>query len=238
MTSLKRSAGTAAVLVGAISLAACSSGNSTGASSSSQIATYDAGYDYGSDLLKDTYDGEEPDVDEAIGACGDGVDYERERLYSSNSLTPIQGSVPITSEETEAYDALKEKIGKDPGGALDAYEQGCSDALNSEPATPSIWDKAAAIAGDPYTEGYSFATYKLPILQDVAEEEGIEDPVEETISVCQVKVLIALDQLPLERSENLDPSEWESAKGIEDRHREFIAGCEDAAIGKVERTTS
>ncbi|MER5814097.1 MULTISPECIES: hypothetical protein [Streptomyces] len=58
------------------------------------------------------------------------------------------------------------------------------------------------------------------------------------LSICQVKLLIALNQLPLKRSEDLDPSEWESAKGIENRHREFIAGCEDAAIGKIERTTS
>lgn len=226
------------MLIGAVSLAACGSGDSTDASSSSQVATYGGGYDYGSDLLKDTYDGEEPDVEGVIGACGDGVDYERERLYSSNGLTPVQGSVPITSEETEAYDALKEKIGKDPDSALDAYEQGCSDALYGEPATASIWERAAALTEHPYAEGYSFATYKLPVLQDVAEEEGIEDPVEETISVCQVKVLIALDQLPMENPEDLGPSEWESAKGIEDRHREFIAGCEDAASGRVERTTS
>lgn len=224
------------MLIGAVSLAACGGGDSTDASSSSQVATYGTGYDYGSDLLKDTYDGEEPDVDEVIGACGDGVDYERERLYSSNGLTPVQGSIPITSEETEAYDALKEKIGQDPDSALDAYEQGCSDALYGEPAIASIWERAAAVTGHPYTEGYSFATYKLPVLQDVAEEEGIEDPVEETISVCQVKVLIALDQLPMEKPGDLDPSEWESAKGIEDRHREFIAGCEDAANGKAKRT--
>ncbi|MFK4102919.1 hypothetical protein ACI2L1_23095 [Streptomyces sp. NPDC019531] len=235
MINLKRLALPVAVLIGAISLAACDSADTSG---SAQVATYSAGYDYGSDLLKDTYDGEEPDVDEAIGACGDGVDYERERLYSSNGLTPVQGSVPITSAETEAYDALKEKIGKDPGRALDAYEQGCSDALDGEPTTVSIWDQAAAVTGDPYAAGYSFAMYKLPVLQEVAEAEGIEDPVEETISVCQVKVLIALDQLPLEKPEDLDPSEWASAKGIEDRHREFIRGFEDAANGKVERTTS
>ncbi|MFF5498952.1 hypothetical protein [Streptomyces aquilus] len=238
MTDLKSLALPTTLLIGAVSLAACGSGGSTDTSSSAQVATYSAGYDYGSDLLKDTYAGEEPDVDEAIGACGDGVDYERERLYGSNGLTPVKGSVPITGEETEAYNALKDKIGKDPGRALDAYEQGCSDALDNEPATASIWERAAAVAGHPYAEGYSFATYKLPVLQDVAEEEGIEDPVEETISVCQVKVLIALDQLPLEKPEDLDPSEWESAKGIEDRHREFIAGCEDAANGKVERTTN
>ncbi|MEV7949115.1 hypothetical protein ACTOXX_29065 [Streptomyces rubiginosohelvolus] len=238
MTDLKRLALPVAMLIGTVSLAACGSDDSTDDSSSSRIATYGVGYDYGSDLLKDTYAGEEQDVEEVIGACGDGVDYERDRLYRFNGLTPVQGSVPITSEETEAYNALKEKIGKDPDSALDGYEQGCSDALHGEPATTSIWERAAAVTRHPYAEGYSFATYKLPILQDVAEVEGIEDPVGETISVCQVKVLIALDQLPLEEPGELDASEWESAKGIEDRHREFIAGCEDAANGKVERTTS
>lgn len=118
------------MVIGAVSLAACGSGDSTDGSSS-RIVTYGVGYGYGygSDLLKGTYAGEEEDVEEVIGACGDGIDYERDRLYRSNSLTPVQGNVPITSEETEACNALKEKIGKDPDSALDAYEQGCSDAL-------------------------------------------------------------------------------------------------------------
>ncbi|MGW3926739.1 hypothetical protein ACWECC_01350 [Streptomyces microflavus] len=234
MTILKRPVLPVAVLIGVVTLTACG-GDNTGTNSSYRVATYDAGFDYGSDLLKDTYNGEEPDVNEAIGACGDGLDYERERLYTSNSLTPVQGSVPVTSAETEAYNALKEKIGKDPDSALDAYEQGCSDALDGEPATASIWDREAAVTGDPYAEGHAFATYMLPALQDVAEAEDIEDPVKETISVCQVKVLIALDQLPDVKPEDIDSSEWESAKGVEDRHQKFIAGCKDAANGKAKK---
>ncbi|MBT2411728.1 hypothetical protein J7I94_14320 [Streptomyces sp. ISL-12] len=149
-----------------------------------------------------------------------------------------QGASRSRAKRPRRTTPSRKKIGKDPGRALDTYEQGCSDALDGEPATASMWERAAIVTVYPYAEGYSFATYRLPVLQGVAEEEDIENLVEETTSVCQVKALIALDQLPLEEPEGLAPSEWESAKGIEDRHREFIAGFEDATHGRVKHAAS
>ncbi|MFI6697074.1 hypothetical protein ACIBLA_36070 [Streptomyces sp. NPDC050433] len=232
MTSFKKPMLAVTVFTGLVGVAACNSGSahsSTDTSTAAQVATYSVGYDYGSDLLKSTYHGKEPDFDEAMGACNDGVGYERERLYRSHGLTPVE-IAPITDEEFESYNALNEEIGEDPDSALDGYQQGCQDALDGQPATPSIWDRASAATGDPYAEGYTFATYKLPILKGVAKEESIADPVEEAIAVCQVNVLIAVDQLAI--AKDPDTSQWEKAPGIEDRHRDFIAGCEDAANGK------
>lgn len=57
-------------------------------------------------------------------------------------------------------------------------------------------------------------------------------------SCLERRLHLLRDLVQAARSEDLDPSERESANGIEDMHRESIAGCEDAAIGKVERTTS